>query len=435
MVMPSPLPPDALRIRADIDGFLQKRLKTKLDACKDDDKRQALLESHRLETWIADAAHRVGHIQQVTHGLKYTHPDARGTSLSSQGNPTAGDSLIGTHTLNGHSDLDVVGDAAALGVYAFLCLEVDGKSLLTRATESDPALAAALTDDAEQAHAWMSAFAGLTAPKSQPKSHTLAKQLYWPLGDGGYHLLSPLFPSSLMHRVWTTVQDDRFSETAKAAREARRNKQPHPHGCREYPDIVIQNFGGTKPQNISQLNTERHGENYLLASVPPSWHSDPVRPPLKVETVFAHWFGRRPRVYKLTKILGKFLTGVQDVNRNNRHIRATRAELVDLIRDELVQFAAELHDLTPGWSSHADCRLNLDERYWLDPRRSLEDEAFATGRAASEWRDAICGRFGNWLNARLNTDRTPMGDPEHQEWSTVLDSKLRMMREELDLDD
>ncbi len=434
MVMPSPLPPDAPRIRAVIDGFLQERLKTKLDACKDDDKRQALLESHQPKTWIADAAHRVSHLQQVSHGLKYTHPDARGTSLSSQGNSVAGDALVGTHTLNSNGIPDVTGNAADLDVHKFLRLEVDGKTLLTRAIEADPALAAALTDDVEQAQSWMAAFAGLAAPRGDPTSHALAKQLYWPLDDG-YHLLSPLFPTSLVHRVWTTIRDDRFSDTAKAAREARRNKQPYPHGFREYPDFAVQNFGGTKPQNISQLNSERYGENYLLASVPPSWHSDPVQPPLNVETVFGRWFGGRPHVYQLTTILGKFLSSVQDASRNNWGIRNKRAELVDLIRDELVQFAAELHDLPPGWSSHADCRLNLEERYWLDPRRSLEDAAFAAGRASAEWRDAICGRFANWLNARLNTDQTPMGDPEHQEWRTVLDGKLRMLREELDLDD
>jgi len=436
MVMPSPLPPDdAARIRAVIDGFLQERLKIKLDACKDDDKRQDLLESHQPETWIADAAHRVSHIQQVTHGLKYTHPDARGTNLSSQGNPAAGDRLVGTHTLNGNGVPDVVGNAAALDVHKFLRLEVDGKTLLTRAIAADPALAAAMTDDVEQAQSWMAAFAGLAAPRGEPTSHALAKQLYWPLADGQYHLLSPLFPSSLVHSVWTTLREDRFSDAAKAAREARRNKQPHPHGFREYPNFAVHNFGGTKPQNISQLNSERYGENYLLASVPPSWHSDPVQPPLKVETVFGRWFGGRPRVYQLTKTLGKFLIRVQDANRNNWDIRNTRAELVDLIRDELVQFAAELRDLPPGWSSHADCRLNLEERYWLDPGRSLEDATFAAGRASAEWRDAICGRFANWLNARLNADKTPMGDPEHQEWRTVLDSKLRMLREELDLDD
>ena len=74
-------------------------------------------------------------------------------------------------------------------------------------------------------------------------------------------------------------------------------------------------------------------------------------------------------------------------------------------------------------------------RYWLDPWRVLEDEAFATARAAADWRAAICSRFGNWLNARLDAERTPMGEAEHQEWRAVLDSRLRLMHEELDPND
>ena len=426
--------PDESRIRAVIDEFLQDRLQVKLDKARDEAERQALVENYRRETWVADAAHRVGQIQQVSHGLKFTHPDARGSQLYSQGNPMAGATLVGTHTLEAGAHPDVVGNAAALDVYKFLRLEVEGKTLLSLACEADPALVAALSDDEALARAWMTAFAGLTMQKGELTSHTLAKQVYWALDDGGYHLLSPLFPTSLVHHLWTTIRADRFSEDAKIAREARRNKQPHDQGFREYPGFAIQKFGGTKPQNISQLNSERYGENYLLASVPPVWRSDPIRPPLRVETIFGRWFERRPRVYSLIEVLRDFLLSVREVN--NIAIRLKRAELLDQVRDELVQFAAELHELAPGWTRHEDCRLNREECYWLDPRRGQEDETFATGRATSDWRDAICSRFGNWLNARLE-DRggLPMGDAEQREWRTVLEDKLRLMREELDLDD
>jgi CRISPR-associated protein Csy1 len=428
-------PPEVTRLRAVIDGFLAERLQAKLDKIKDatDDARQAARDDHQAETWIADAAYRVNQIQQVSHGLKFTHPDAKGSQLYSHGNPAAGDCLIGTHTLKGNALPDVVGNAAALDVYKFLRLELDGKSLLVRALESDPALMAALTDDEERARNWMAAFAQLASPKGEPSSHALAKQVYWPLDDGQYHLLAPLFPTSLVHRVWTTLREDRFSESAKAAREAKRNRQPHDDEIHDYPHFAIQKFGGTKPQNISQLNSERHGEAYLLAAVPPNWRSDPVRLPLRVETVFGPWFGRRRRVLELTKVLKSFLLKVQDVN--NIAIRSKRAELVDLICEEVLQFAAELHEQPPDWTHNADCRLNLDERYWLDPWRALDDEAFAATRAVTDWREAICKRFGNWLNARLDTDRTPMGESEHQEWRKVLDSRLRLMREELDPND
>ena len=384
------LPDDTTRLRTVINQFLQERLQPKLDKLKEgeDDKRQALLDAHRPESWIADAARRVGQIQQVSHAIKYSHPDARGTSLSSPGNEAAGDLLVGTHTLKGAGEPDVVGNAAALDVLKFLHLEVDGKSLLTRATEADPALIAALPGDAEQNQKWMNAFADLSAPKGQPASHKLAKQLYWPVGNGEYHLLAPLFPTTLVHRVWRTIRDDRFSDEAKAAREARRNKQLHEHGFQEYLNFAIQNFGGTKPQNISQLNSERYGENYLLASLPPTWQNQPPKPPLNIDSIFERRFGQRKPVRYLTGTLRRFLVRVKKYN--NKPIRDTRAELVALIRDELMQLAAELQDLPPGWSAHEDCRLNPEERYWLDPGRALEDEEFAATRSASDWQQAVC---------------------------------------------
>jgi CRISPR-associated protein Csy1 len=422
-------------IKAIINQFLQERLQPKLDKLgeSENEKRQKVLDAYRPETWIANAAQRVNQIQQVTHAIKYTHPDAKGTSLNSQGNAAAGQTLIGTHTLNSSATLDVVGNAAALDIYKFLCLDVGGKTLLNLACELAPALGASFSSDAEDARTWMAAFARLTEPKGQPSSHKLAKQLYWPLRNGEYHLLAPLFPTTLVHCVFNGIREDRISEVAEAARNAHKNKQTHHHGYREYPNFAIQNFGGTKPQNISQLNSERHGENYLLASVPPVWNRSLINPPLKVESIFSRWLNRTQHIYHLTRKLRHFLAKAQPAN--NISIRNKRAELVALIRDEVMQTAACLQDLSPSWSQHEDCQLNADERNWLDPWRGREDKVFAAERAATDWQDAICHRFGNWLNARLNVDKTPMGDPEHAEWSGQLKKELRMMHEELDFNE
>lgn len=422
---------DVTAIQTVINQFLQERLQPKLDKLKEgeEENRQKLLEAHQPETWIADAARRVGQIQQVTHAIKYTHPDAKGTSLNSPGNSAAGEHLIGTHTLNSAAPSDVVGNAAALDVYKFLRLEVGGKTLLKLACESAPALVAAFSSDVEQAQAWITAFANLTEPKGEPASHKLAKQLYWPLGNGKYHLLAPLFPTALVHGIYSGIREDRFSEAARAAREARRNKQPHDHGFREYPNFAIQNFGGTKPQNISQLNSERHGENYLLAAVPPSWKSERISPPLKMDSIFDRWLNRNKRIYKLTTTLRSFLIKAQPVN--NINIRDKRAELAASIVDEVIQLAAQLRESSPGWSQHEDCRLNTDECYWLDPYRGLDDLEFAAARLESNWREAIYDRFGNWLNARLSTDKTPMSDAEQKVWRSVLKAEISMLHEEL----
>lgn len=79
---------------------------------------------------------------------------------------------------------DVVGNAAALDVYKFLNLSVGAHRILDLALAADPVLAEAFSDNAEEAHAWMAAFATLPEAKNTPL--TLAKQVYWPLGAGHY---------------------------------------------------------------------------------------------------------------------------------------------------------------------------------------------------------------------------------------------------------
>ena len=432
--IPTPPLDTARRIRAEIERFLrEERLQPKLDKLKPDEHeaRQALIEAHQPATWMADAAKRVGQIQQVTHAIKFTHPSASGSSLSHSGNPAADRLEIGSHSLGAETAADVVGNAAALDVYKFLRLRVDGRSLLERAIARDPALLAALNENEAVAAAWAESFAALLQPKGQPASHKLAKQLYWPLADGGYHLLSPLLASPLAHALHGRISQDRFSDAAKAAREARRNGKPHPEGYRDYPDLAIQSFGGSKPQNISQLNSERRGENLLLASLPPLWESPTLRPPLKTDSVFLRYYPYRREVRRLAGVLKDYLRSVAH-RRSNVHMRYTRASLVSELVDEVLNMAAELHrGLEPGWTARPDCQLRLAEQRWLDPQRGETDEAFAARIHGDDWKNEICKGFANWLISALQTDRTAFGEAEARAWELVLKQELKLLREEL----
>ncbi len=418
-------------IKSAIAQFLTDRLQAKLEKVGEEDSEQRA--AYEPKRWIADAAQRVKQIQQVTHAIKYTHPDARGSSLyTTAGNPYAAGTEVGTHTLGAQLVADVVGNAAALDVYKFLNLRIGERNILDLAAADHPTLAAALSNDAEEAHAWMGCFAALVQPKGEPASHELAKQVYWPLGDGEYHLLAPLFPTSLVHSLWKAIREDRFSEEAAAARAARKAGGAHPHGFREYPELAIQSFGGTKPQNISQLNSERYGENYLLPSLPPNWQSPAIRPPFAVNSVFDRIFSRRPRVRELTRILRDFLVSVEHVN--NIRIRRKGAELSCSIYDEALFYGAELREavetgqLPAGWTQDEACKLNRAEQCWLDPLRCQIDPDFAHEYQRDEWSDEICRRFGNWLNARLATERTPMSAIEAEHWRSELAKEMRLLR-------
>lgn len=421
---------DAQTLRSLIRAFIHDRLQDKLNKLPPDDvdRHQSLTESYQPEAWLASAARRVSQIQLVNFGLKFTHPDARGTNLYVKEVEAHSPDLVGTHNLGQNRDDDVVGNAAALDVYKLLKLTHDERTLLQRALDGDAALRAALSDDEATADDWMRAFAAITQSNSEASSHTLAKQVYFPLPDGGYHLLAPLFPTSLAHRVYTTIQADRFSEASKAARQAFRDKQHSPTGFCEYPNLAVQKVGGTKPQNISQLNSERRGEVYLLPSCPPSWQRIGVKPPVRVKSVFAGVFPRRPSVLYLTRTLRDFLART---DYNNWRIRQTRKDLVAGICDQVLQFAAEVRGLPGGWSAAPDCRLDAVEALWLDSRRAQTDEDFASAREREDWKGEICSRFAKWLNMAIQTRRTPMGDPEYQQWRSDLDDELRLVREEI----
>ncbi|MGB8377933.1 MAG: type I-F CRISPR-associated protein Csy1, partial [Rhodanobacteraceae bacterium] len=240
---------------------------------------------------------------------------------------------------------------------------------------------------------------------------------------------------------YQTIQEDRFGDAAKAARQAHRDGIENESGHHDYPNLAIQKLGGTKPQNISQLNSERRGDNYLLASLPPDWKSLGVKAPLFIESVFQRRYGVRDEVRNVVRNLRTFLLDDPPANVATRN-RVERD--LDALIGELVMFAAELHGgLQPGYSRDPNCRLVEVERLWLDPGRAeLEgEEEFLADWAKLEWPDEIGRRFGNWLNHALGPD-LPLGDIEQRQWRNelLLDEEkdgwawtLRRQRQHLDM--
>lgn len=414
-------PGRAAAIRSAIERFLQERLDTKLKPLPPDDpKRQALLAQFEFKAWIADAARRAGQIQAVTHALKAAHPDARGTSLYRPPSELAQHPLVGSHCLPEDFSGDVVGNAAALDVYKFLRVAHEGRTLLNGMLAGDPDTLAALSDDAAQAQVWAEAFASVAQARGKPASHTQAKQLYWLVGDdprhdASYHLLAPLYASSLAHQVFATINEDRFGEPAKVARQARRDGDFSDTVVHEYPHLAVQKLGGTKPQNISQLNSERGGNNYLLASLPPLWETSGLKPPLRMADALPA-FGRQREVRRLVRELAAFLKTDPG---NTVETRNSRDDWTDQLIDELLHYGSLVQEsLAPGWSAGNECDLPVHQRLWLDPHRALDDEDFAKQWRSMAWVEDVYKDFANWLNARLSkATGLQMGDPEDRHFA------------------
>jgi len=194
---------------------------------------------------------------------------------------------------------------------------------------------------------------------------------------------------------------------------------------------VARKLGGTKPQNISQLNSERGGVSYLLASLPPQWDREHPRTLLNLDSAldrFAHFEGTPALIKSLSDFL---LTDPDKV----METRQTREAFEQALGAHLVSFAASIWaQAEPGWTRDPACRLPQCEQLWLDPERvdlpvreahQAEDEAFNAACVFGAWPDEVAGRFANWVNKRLRDGGlTSVGDAEYKHWAkqAIVDS-------------
>ncbi|MCA6972466.1 type I-F CRISPR-associated protein Csy1 [Pectobacterium carotovorum] len=390
------------------------------------EKRREIEQKHEVRAWLTDAASRAGQISLVTHALKFTHSDAKGSSIFSA--ETAADAkTLSTATL-AQPAIDAVGNAAALDVARLLQTEHDGDSLVAALQRGDYRALEALAENPEQLTQWLAGFQQVFTDR-QPSSHKLAKQIYFPTENGEYHLLSPLYSSSLAQALHQRINAVRFGDEAKDIRKAHKDNLWHDQLDISYPNLAVQNMGGTKPQNISSLNSSRSGRSYLLSCAPPQWNSI-EKPPQQHECIFRSNGEVDYHTSDIVKSMRRFLLSVKKVQ-NNRDIRQQRLHYLDQLIDQLFFYVSSVQNLPSGWS--AESELKRAQQLWLDPYRAKTDTVFRREREAGDWQKAVAYDFGRWLNRRLKHEELIFGEVERREWSTAALFKRRMREMESSL--
>jgi len=371
--------------------------------------------------WLVDAAMRAKQIQMVTHALKFTHTDARGSSFYFPEGLSLAEGMVSGEVLTTASltnpVIDVVGNAAALDVAALLQMEHEGKTLVQYIEQADSSPLKPFAQDEQQLAEWMGAFKQVLE-SNELGSHKLAKQIYFPVANGQYHLLAPLYSSSLAHALNSRIAATRYPDEVKLVRKAKKEGRFNATPVVDYPNTAVRTHGGANTQNVSQLNNRQGGKSFLLSCAPPNWEVQ-AKPPIGVKSVFTrnHF---ELRVCKEVWSLREYLQKQADRN-SIESMRDQRAERVDCILDQLVQYAAEIQALAGhgGWSAMPDCKLSRAEQLWLDPQRAELEEAFAEERDRNDWQAVIADQFARWFNSRLKHEKLTMGDSEHTEWKKL----------------
>lgn len=384
-------------------------------------------EKYSVTVWIPDAATRMAkQLKFGTHISKGVHPMSRGDNISFDKINDLSVTLIGTHSIE--SDyIDANSSAAALPLAAFFDFEIDDTTKIRDLILADNIdFVASLAGDQALAKTYQQDFkAALQNVITEPVTDERNKQLLWcttayqdeDINELNYINIIPLYPSVLTHEVYQRINQLKFSDDNKTARDNRFKTTAEQQPYISLNNLATVQLGGTKSQNVGRLNNFQSGRNYLLPSLPPMLNlADSTFKPSKfADTIFA-----KSLANKVNPIIQDIFEVVKSA-KNNVDIRDARKEAMDEVLRRIFEFANYMrHELPAGWTKETE--LDECEQFWLDPRRAdLPDEAeWNARREQTEWHKEIIYRFARWMNALLQDKfqdiRAEIADPEHNQW-------------------
>lgn len=391
---------DFLNERKEI--WLKKKIK---NDTSDEDKvelKQIAADEFSLAIWLPNAAVRAKQLSLVTHPGKFSHPSAKISSIIARAQRIPDGFL---RTGNVDADLDVFGNAAAMDVYKFLSIELsDNKTVLSHlednTEEIEKQLSISTASFSELSH---SLLAIKRDDEAIIKTSEKIKQVYFPVADN-YHLLSVLTPSNIMFKLKERINTMRFSDEAKEVREAKKKNHHHKNSLSDIIGLTVIGFGGTKPQNISVLNSQNGGAAYLLSSMPPQLEVRKIQPPKTnffSNTLWVKYFEDDFKKFH------KLLAG----DYNNIHIRKQRDRIIKSIIYQVVDRLWFVRYLPETWSDSDNYQsLPHDQKIWLDQQYSVVREE------NTEWLDSIKSDLARWfINTYLKLlDKKALGLGDEQ---------------------
>lgn len=349
----------------------------------------------------------------ASHVGKFTNPDIKAT-VCSHSKKVAGYVTTGGSTCS----LDILTPAQYLGSASLLLSTVTpDKNVLEAVISRDKELEKELEllslpiENLQEKVQKM-----LEDSRKEPDAtDTHLRQVYFPIAEGEYHLLSVMPSSSLSLEMYRRIRAINGHKIDCYSKKSEAYGKP----CEEVKGLTMIGFGGTKPQNISALNSRRGGKAYLLSSLPPSLHEVKVRIPKLDFFKESIWYkSQSSALYRLHAYMKQ--------ERNTMEIRKVIHDLVDEMIDAVLLVAYQIRAGAAGWSEEETyVALPRSQKIWLD-------DACMEERQDPSWTGEIAASFARWVvfsyEKLLGEEAVSLGDAE---WRCFKDQMEIVLKDEV----
>lgn len=348
--------------------------------------------------WFDAMVMHMNECHLASHVGKFTNPDIK-TTVCSHSKKVAGYMTTGGSTCS----LDILTPAQYLG---------SASLLLSPVTPNKNVLEAVITRDKELEKELE--LLSLSIEKLQKKvqemledsqkepeaTDTHLRQVYFPIAEGKYHLLSVMPSSCLALEMYQRIRAINGHKIDCCNKKSENYGKP----CEEVTGLTMIGFGGSKPLNISALNSRCGGKTYLLSSLPPSLPARKIRLPKSDFFRESIWYKQQSSaLYRLHAYMKQ--------DRNTIEIRQAIHDLVDEMISAVLFAAYQIRAEKIGWNEEeAYSQLPTAQKIWLD-------DAYAEERKETSWADDISSSFARWVirsyEKLLGEDAIKLGDTNH----------------------
>ena len=374
---------------------------------------EAAKKGKNVEEWLMATSLNASKCTTSFYVGRFSHPSADVKISHSAKNDTL-DGYITTDAVACTKDI-TVSSAAYLGTSKFLLLELeDKKTVLSHFKENTEKLRQDLSSLQIDYAAVRNNILSVKEDYIPDATDERIRQVFFPIGENQYHLLSVLPASSLMLELRKRLRN--MEAQAGASRDKKSELYLTPY--RKVFDLTNISIGGTQAQNISTLNNMNGGRAYLIPAFPPRLHRREILPPKR------NFFqSLRTKRYSFLFHNLHYIYGVQ---RNNKDIRRDTRDAEDAIIDRILMRVFRLRSLESGWSDAETCRLSRHQKIWLDSLYEEERQSDDT------WSKEISREFAGWMlhtyQELLKKDAFDLGDAEfnalrHRIHVILLDTK------------